>query len=99
MPKYNCVGCGMIHSDSDYSKEDGDILVTKEQEEMIKLIDDGFKEIGWLDEKHKGILNFKAFSNGAWTDVQKIRELYERLLEKINQKFVICTNSAQEDKS
>lgn len=46
-------------------------------------IKDCFIKIGWLEEEHKGILNFKAFSNGAWTDVQKIRELYELIMKEL----------------
>jgi hypothetical protein len=30
MPKYKCIGCGQIHNDNDYSKEDGDILIEGE---------------------------------------------------------------------
>ena len=34
MPKYKCIGCGEIHNDNDYSKEDGDILIGKREEEL-----------------------------------------------------------------
>ncbi len=38
MPKYKCIGCGEIHNDNDYSKEDGDILIGKREEELKKMI-------------------------------------------------------------
>lgn len=34
MPKYRCVGCGKIHFDNDYSKEDGDILLNDDKTEI-----------------------------------------------------------------
>ena len=38
MPKYKCIGCGEIHNDNDYSKEDGDILIGKREAELKKMI-------------------------------------------------------------
>ena len=52
-------------------------------EKIEKIIDRCFKEIGWLEEEYEGILNFKAFSNGAWTDVTMIRKLYEKIMEEL----------------
>lgn len=53
-----------------------------EKKQVLEIIENSFKEIGWMDDNgHRK--NFKAFSNGAWADVQKIRELYERLIEKV----------------
>ncbi len=43
MVKYKCIGCGEIHNDDDYSKDDGDILIEefnlskKIQEESIGM--------------------------------------------------------------
>ncbi len=47
MPKYNCIGCGQVHDDNDYSKEDGDILI-----DDITLSDKRIKVeipgVGWV---------------------------------------------------
>ena len=51
-------------------------------EEIIKNC---FIKIRWLEEEHKGILNFKAFSSGAWTEVIKIRELYELIMKELSE--------------
>lgn len=62
-----------------------------EKKQILELIESSFKEIGWMEDiGTHGKKNFKAFSNGAWTDVQKIRELYERLNEKVEKSFVNC---------
>jgi len=56
-----------------------------ETETTEELIDRCFKEIGYLEEKHKGILNFKAFSPGAWKDVDMIEKLYKKIMGELSQ--------------
>lgn len=41
MPKYKCIGCGQVHNDNDYSKEDGDIIITDECYKKRITDDDG----------------------------------------------------------
>lgn len=67
MPRYKCVGCGEIHNDNDYSKEDGDILVSKEFSK-----EDAFKrnweaqEVSELSDYNKCKMFFEfGFSNGV----------------------------------
>ncbi len=49
MPRYKCVGCGQIHDDDDYSKEDGDILIEeimrKKVNFSIELSEESKKEL------------------------------------------------------
>ena len=41
MVKYKCIGCGEIHDDDDYCKEDGDILIRETLSEHQQLHGNG----------------------------------------------------------
>jgi hypothetical protein len=65
MNKYKCSGCGKVHNDNDYSKEDGDVLIKefnlseRELEELyylksdvkeyIKILKECPMEVSWID--------------------------------------------------
>ncbi len=38
MPKYKCIGCGKIHDDNNYSKEDGDILINERNNKIEEIL-------------------------------------------------------------
>ena len=51
MPRYKCIGCGEIHNDNDYSKEDGDILLEN------KCKTESMKEGLWLTAMGRIVLD------------------------------------------